>query len=83
MTPHWTLTRDTANGLDFTTPNYFDGQGFMVSKKLGVKSAKALDGATASDVRELIGRVRDEVMAHSGVLLQTEIKFVGFSQEWA
>ena len=42
----WTLTRDTANGLDFTTPNYFDGQGFMVSRKLGVKSAKELNGAT-------------------------------------
>ncbi len=42
----WTLTRDTANGLDFTTPNYFDGQGFMVSRKLGVKSGKDLDGAT-------------------------------------
>lgn len=42
----WTLTRDTANGLDFTTPNYFDGQGFMVAKKLGVKSVKELNGAT-------------------------------------
>ena len=42
----WTLTRDTANGLDFTTPNYFDGQGFMVSRKLGVRSAKELNGAT-------------------------------------
>ncbi|MBL8667062.1 MAG: amino acid ABC transporter substrate-binding protein [Rhodospirillales bacterium] len=42
----WTLTRDTANGLNFTGINYFDGQGFMVSKKLGVKSAKELSGAT-------------------------------------
>ncbi|MDO8605711.1 MAG: amino acid ABC transporter substrate-binding protein [Phaeospirillum sp.] len=42
----WTLTRDTANGLDFTTPGYFDGQGFMVSRKLGVTSAKDLNGAT-------------------------------------
>ena len=42
----WTLTRDTANGLDFTTPTYYDGQGFMVSRKLGVKSAKELNGAT-------------------------------------
>ncbi|OAN49504.1 amino acid ABC transporter substrate-binding protein [Paramagnetospirillum marisnigri] len=42
----WTLTRDTANGLDFTTPSYFDGQGFMVSKKLGLKSVKELNGAT-------------------------------------
>lgn len=42
----WTLTRDTANGLNFTAVNYFDGQGFMVAKKLGVKSAKDLNGAT-------------------------------------
>ena len=42
----WTLTRDTANGLNFAVVNYYDGQGFMVPKKLGVKSAKELDGAT-------------------------------------
>lgn len=41
-----TLSRDTSLGLDFTQPNYYDGQGFLVSKKLGVKSAKELDGAT-------------------------------------
>jgi general L-amino acid transport system substrate-binding protein len=41
-----TLTRDTALGLDFTAVNYDDGQGFMVNKKLGVKSAKELNGAT-------------------------------------
>ena len=42
----WTLTRDTALGLDFTGVTYYDGQGFMVPKKLGVKSAKELNGAT-------------------------------------
>lgn len=42
----WTLTRDTANGLNFTAVNYYDGQGFMVPKSLGIKSAKELDGAT-------------------------------------
>jgi general L-amino acid transport system substrate-binding protein len=42
----WTLTRDTALGFDFTGVNYYDGQGFMVPKKLGVKSAKQLNGAT-------------------------------------
>lgn len=41
-----TLTRETTNGLNFVHPNYFDGQGFMVPKKLGVKSAKELSGAT-------------------------------------
>jgi general L-amino acid transport system substrate-binding protein len=42
----WTMTRDTALGLDFTGVTYYDGQGFMVPKKLGVKSAKELNGAT-------------------------------------
>ena len=41
-----TLQRDTALGLDFTAITYYDGQGFMVNKKLGVKSAKELSGAT-------------------------------------
>jgi len=41
-----TLNRDTALGLNFVTVNYYDGQGFMVPKKLNVKSAKELDGAT-------------------------------------
>jgi len=41
-----TLSRDTALGLDFCQVNYYDGQGFLISKKLGVKSAKELDGAT-------------------------------------
>ncbi len=41
----WTLTRDTSLGLNFTGVNYYDGQGFLVSKKLGVKSALELDGA--------------------------------------
>ncbi len=40
-----TLGRDTALGLDFVLVNYYDGQGFLVPKKLGVKSAKELDGA--------------------------------------
>jgi general L-amino acid transport system substrate-binding protein len=41
-----TLQRDTALGLDFTAVTYYDGQGFLVNKKLGVKSAKELNGAT-------------------------------------
>ena len=41
-----TLSRDTALGLDFAQVNYYDGQGFLIPKKLGVKSAKELDGAS-------------------------------------
>ena len=42
----WTLTREAANGLLFTAVNFYDGQGFLVAKSLGVKSAKDLNGAT-------------------------------------
>ncbi|HIE92236.1 MAG TPA: transporter substrate-binding domain-containing protein [Acidobacteria bacterium] len=42
----WTLTRDTRLGLNFAGVTYYDGQGFMVRKDLGVKSAAELDGAT-------------------------------------
>ncbi len=42
----WTLVRDTALGLNFAGVNYYDGQGFMVPKKLGIKSAKELAGAS-------------------------------------
>ncbi len=42
----WTLTRDTSLGLDFTGVNYYDGQGFMVRKKLGVATATKLSGAS-------------------------------------
>ncbi len=42
----WTITRDTSLGFNFVGVNYYDGQGFMVPKKLNVKSAKQLNGAT-------------------------------------
>ncbi len=42
----WTLTRDADLGFDFLGINYYDGQGFMVKKSLGVTSAEQLDGAT-------------------------------------
>jgi general L-amino acid transport system substrate-binding protein len=41
-----TLSRDTSYGLDFGVVNYYDGQGFLVRKDLGIKSAKELDGAS-------------------------------------
>ena len=42
----WTFSRDTDLKFDFIGVNYYDGQGFMVPKALGVSSAKDLDGAT-------------------------------------
>jgi general L-amino acid transport system substrate-binding protein len=41
----WTLTRDASLGFHFAGVLFYDGQGFMVPKDLGVNSAKELDGA--------------------------------------
>ncbi len=45
-TTTWTLKRDAKQGVDFTKIVFYDGQGFMISKALGVDSAKKLDGAS-------------------------------------
>ncbi len=42
----WTMSRDTPLGLNFAGVNYYDGQGFMVPKSLGVSSALELSGAS-------------------------------------
>jgi general L-amino acid transport system substrate-binding protein len=42
----WTSSRESALGLNFTGVNYYDGQGFMAKKTLGVNSALELDGAS-------------------------------------
>jgi general L-amino acid transport system substrate-binding protein len=41
----WTMSREIG-GMFFTGTNYYDGQGFMVRKKLGIDSALKLDGAS-------------------------------------
>ena len=41
----WSSSRESALGLNFPAVNYYDGQGFMAKKALGVTSAKELDGA--------------------------------------
>ena len=45
-TTTWTQTRDTALGLNFAGVNYYDGQGFLINKSIGVNSVKELDGAS-------------------------------------
>ena len=42
----WTSSRDAGMGMVFAGVTYYDGVGFLVNNKLGVKSAKELDGAT-------------------------------------
>jgi len=44
-TSTWTMSRDTSMGLLFAGVLYYDGQGFMVKKSLGIDSALKLDGA--------------------------------------
>jgi len=45
-TTTWTLSRDAGQGLSFTAVNYFDGQGFLVRRALGVGSARELNDAS-------------------------------------
>ncbi|MCX5514921.1 amino acid ABC transporter substrate-binding protein [Kaistia algarum] len=42
----WTMSRDSSLGLMFAGVMYYDGQGFMVRKDLGISSALELSGAT-------------------------------------
>jgi general L-amino acid transport system substrate-binding protein len=45
-TTTWTFSRDVDLKVEFAGVNFYDGQGFLVSKKLGVNSALEMDGAT-------------------------------------
>ena len=42
----FTLTRDTALGVDFAGIYYYDGQGFLVARKLGKRTTKDLNGVS-------------------------------------
>ncbi len=42
----WTFSRDVSLGIDYAAIYFYDGQGFMVTKKSGIKSVKELDGAS-------------------------------------
>lgn len=44
-TATWTLSRDTQLGIDFLSPNFYDGQGFTVRRDSGITSALELKGA--------------------------------------
>jgi len=41
----WSFSRDAGLGLDFAATTYFDGQGFLAPKALGLTSAQELSGA--------------------------------------
>lgn len=73
----WTLSRDTRLGLNFTAISYYDGQGFLVPKALGVDSARQLDGATVCIVAgtttelNLADYFRSHRMKYSPVVFDT------------
>lgn len=73
----WTHTRDTSLGMNFAGVTYYDGQGFMVSKNLGVKSALELDGAAVCIISgtttelNLADYFRANVMKYKAVTFDT------------
>ncbi len=74
----WTYSRDTDLKLDWVGVNYYDGQGFMVKKGLGVASAKELDGLTVcvqADTptdRNLADYFKENGMSYEPVPVETE-----------
>lgn len=73
-TTTWTMKRDAKQGVDFTVPVFYDGQGFLTTKASGVTSAKDLDGAsvcvTSGTTSEL--NVADFARAN-GITLETVV----------
>ena len=76
----WTLSRDTQNGLDFGPTTFYDGQGLMARKALGVTELADLDGASicvgSSTTTE---RNLGDVMREAGVEY-TPVVFEGADQ---
>jgi general L-amino acid transport system substrate-binding protein len=79
----WTFGRDVGQGLDFTRVMVFDGQGFMVRKSLGVKSAKELNGATfcQSAGATTAGNVSDFFRTHGMTFKQVTFGTMGEAQK--
>ncbi|MBV9701977.1 MAG: amino acid ABC transporter substrate-binding protein [Methylobacteriaceae bacterium] len=74
----WTMSRETTLGLVFGPPNYFDGQGFLVRKKLNVSSALELNGASicvqqgTTTELNLADYFRANNMKYEGVVFATD-----------
>lgn len=71
----WSLTRDAALGVNFAGVNFYDGQGFMVRKELGLKSAKELGGAT---ICLLIGTTTELNLADFFTVNNLSYRHLGF-----
>ncbi len=53
----WSLTLDTAMGAHIATAAFYDGQSFLVRKRLGIKSALELEGATVCVQKQATDRI--------------------------
>lgn len=75
-TTTWTMSRDTAMGFMFPVATFYDGQGFMVRKSLGVESALKLDGAAVCSATgtttelNLADYFRSKGMKYQGVAIE-------------
>lgn len=73
----WTMSRDVQLGFDFVGINLYDGQGFMVNKRLGVKSSAELKGAT---VCTQTGTTTEQNLADYFRAAKMEYKLVAFEK---
>lgn len=77
-TTTWTLSRDVDLSLDFVGVWWYDGQGFLVNKKLGVKSAKELGGASVcikpgtTTEMNLADYFREQGMKYEPITVETD-----------
>ena len=73
----WTFSRDVNLGFEFVGVNYYDGQGFMINKEMGISSAKELNGASVciqtgtTTELNLADYFRTEGMEFTSVVVQT------------
>ncbi|WP_282609353.1 amino acid ABC transporter substrate-binding protein [Pelagibius sp. Alg239-R121] len=83
----WTFSRDVNLGFEFVGVNYYDGQGFMVRKSLGVTSAKELDGASVciqtgtTTELNLADYFRSNGMSYESVVIETSAEGRGVYEE--
>ena len=73
----WTFSRDVNLGFEFVGVNYYDGQGFMINKEMGISSAKELSGASVciqtgtTTELNLADYFRTQGMEFTSVVVQT------------
>jgi len=74
----WTFTRDAGQGLDMAAVSYFDGQGFLARRSLGLTSAVELNGAricvqnNATSAQNLEDFFRSRGIAYTAVAFDSE-----------